>query len=85
MRRRYELAESSNIEDKNDERFKRKISIHQVPFYVGLIILVLIGVQFGIVWYFEHKLPTPLMVKNEVCKTVIKHVCFKYIISERSS
>lgn len=65
MKRRYELNDNLNYEVEN-RGVKQKMNIHQVPFYIGIIILLYIGLLFGVVWHFENRLPTPLMVKDEV-------------------
>lgn len=66
MRRRYELPNNTDYQEESKGGMKPKISIYQIPFYIGIIILLYFGLLFGIVWHFENKLPTPLMVKDEV-------------------
>lgn len=65
MKRRYELNDDLNYEVEHIS-VKQKMNIHQVPFYIGIVILIYIGFLFAIVCYFENTLPTPLMVKDEV-------------------
>lgn len=67
MRRRYELPSNSDYQEETKDGVKPKMSIYQVPFYIGICILLYIGLLFGIVWHFENKLPTGLMIKDEVC------------------
>lgn len=64
MKRRYDF--SSNLQSHGEDKVKPKTNIYQVPFYIGIIVLLYIGLLFGVVWYFEHKLPTPLNVNDEV-------------------
>lgn len=68
MRRRYELAKNSEYQEENFDNVKPKTSFYQIPFYLGIIVLLYIGLLFGVVWHFENDLPTPLMVKDEVSK-----------------
>lgn len=65
MKRRYDLGSSLSDQDEI-KGVKTKISIYQLPFYVGLLILAYIGILFSIACYFENRLPTPLTTKDEV-------------------
>lgn len=66
MRRRYEIGESLDYHEENSKSVKPKMNIYKVPFYTGIIVLIYLGLLFGLALYFENQLPVALMVKDEV-------------------
>lgn len=43
-----------------------RVSIHSVPFYLGIAVVAVLGGLFGIVYNIDGILPAPLNVADEV-------------------
>ncbi|KAJ8924322.1 hypothetical protein NQ315_007115 [Exocentrus adspersus] len=69
MRKRYELADDSDndqLEDLGPEKSNsRRSSIHSVPFYTAIIVLIYLVLLYGCVNFIDNRLPTPLTVADE--------------------
>lgn len=69
MRKRYEMqgAERDLLEDyRKSESNKRKDSIHSIHVIVGIVLFGFICSLFGLVYYLDGILPTPLELNDEV-------------------
>lgn len=66
-----------------------RVSIHSLPFYVGILLVLLFSSLYGIVYLVDGILPVPLTVKDEVSLVfclISKDICLVlfYFIGPRN-
>lgn len=62
---KYKYSNPFNLDDMDSE----KDSIHSIPFWMGLLIILCLSLLFGFVFLMGTLLPTPLTVNDEVILT----------------
>ncbi|KAJ8963361.1 hypothetical protein NQ318_018833 [Aromia moschata] len=67
MRKRYGSAENkpNDDDDGNLHTHINRNSIHSVPFYAGIAVLISLGLLYGLVDIIDNILPTPLTISDE--------------------
>lgn len=66
MRKRYELGVDNDNNDEFEDTGSRRNSLHSVPFYLGIAVLVYLALLYSSIFLIDNALPTPLTVGDEV-------------------